>query len=199
MVTKKDTSRVTAKTDSENGSTDVAATMADIMGEKEPTVQECKILTKPKLAVERDRAKARLGEAQMAAARAKDDPDVQLELEIAEADHRAAVEAVAAATRVFEFVAIGRPQVERMMKDHRPTREQLDDHREALRIEGRSVTSDPLRYNEDTFPPALISAACSSPQITLEQATKIWDSERWSRGELAQLFLAAWTVNEIVM
>lgn len=50
-------------------------------------------------------------------------------------------------------------------------------------------------FNADTFPPALIAASMIEPALTIEQATDLWNSPRWSRGELADIFSSAAGVN----
>lgn len=46
-------------------------------------------------------------------------------------------------------------------------------------------------YNVMSFSPALISACSYEPRLTLDQAREIVESERWSGGELATLFINA--------
>lgn len=50
-------------------------------------------------------------------------------------------------------------------------------------------------YNIDTFAPALISLCVIDPEINAEDATALWTSPEWSRGELLDLFFAAVEVN----
>lgn len=50
-------------------------------------------------------------------------------------------------------------------------------------------------YNLDTFAPALISACAATPAMTVAQATELWTSDNWSRGELMELFLGCVEVN----
>jgi len=52
-----------------------------------------------------------------------------------------------------------------------------------------------ITYNSDTFAPALIAASAVTPALTLDQATQIWTSNDWSRGELTELFLGCVEVN----
>ena len=44
-------------------------------------------------------------------------------------------------------------------------------------------------HNPDTFAPALISAVLAEPKLSVEQATQIWKSPTWNRGELRDLFI----------
>lgn len=46
-------------------------------------------------------------------------------------------------------------------------------------------------YNPDTFGPAIVAATCVDPEMTLDDAKEIWESDDWNRGELMQLLMAA--------
>lgn len=46
-------------------------------------------------------------------------------------------------------------------------------------------------YNIKTFAPALISAVSLVPRMSVEEATEIYNSEDWSGGEVASLFIYA--------
>lgn len=54
---------------------------------------------------------------------------------------------------------------------------------------------DGAAYDVDSFAPALIAACAVTPALTVEQATQIWTSNEWSRGELTELFLGCIDVN----
>ena len=81
---------------------------------------------------------------------------------------------------VMTLKAIGSKAYDDLLAGHPPTHEQKKD--------GQT-------YNADTFAPALIAACSLSPELTLDQATQIWVSNEWSRGELTQLFLGCVEVN----
>lgn len=55
---------------------------------------------------------------------------------------------------------------------------------------------DGATYNPDTFAPALVAASMTEPQMDLEDAQALWESEDWSRGELTELFLASVQINQ---
>ena len=76
---------------------------------------------------------------------------------------------------VMQLVAISSHTYDDLMAAHPPTKEQ---------------EKDGNAYNPDTFAPALIAAVIAEPKLTVEQATEIWTSETWNRGELRDLFLA---------
>lgn len=50
-------------------------------------------------------------------------------------------------------------------------------------------------WNTDTFPPALISACSVDPQISVDDAKTIFQSDEWSRGELVDIFTALIKLN----
>lgn len=76
--------------------------------------------------------------------------------------------------------SIGQRAYDDLLAEHPPSRKQKDN--------GDS-------YNMDTFCPALIAASMVAPEITKEEATELWTSEAWSRGELSELFFACVEVN----
>jgi hypothetical protein len=81
---------------------------------------------------------------------------------------------------VVTLKAIGSKAYDDLLAAHPPTNDQRKD--------GQT-------YNADTFAPALIAACSVTPALTAEQATQIWESDEWSRGELTQLFLGCVEVN----
>jgi hypothetical protein len=50
---------------------------------------------------------------------------------------------------------------------------------------------DGAAYNIDRFAPKLLAAVCIDPAMTEEEATELWTSEAWNRGELFNLFTEA--------
>lgn len=78
------------------------------------------------------------------------------------------------------FRSIGSRAYDALLTKHPATREQKKD--------GHS-------WNIDTFPPALIAASSSDPQISHEDAVQLWESDDWSSGELMGLFVAAMKLN----
>jgi hypothetical protein len=81
---------------------------------------------------------------------------------------------------IVTLKAIGSKAYDDLLAAHPPTNEQ--------RKEGQT-------YNADTFAPSLISACSVTPALSEEQASQIWTSNEWSRGELTQLFLGCVEVN----
>ena len=83
---------------------------------------------------------------------------------------------------VFEFQSIGRPNYDALVEqpEHKPTKDQK---------------RDGAQFNTDTFPPAVVSATCVNPEITLEEAVEMFSDPAWNGAELARLFEAAVSVN----
>jgi len=46
-------------------------------------------------------------------------------------------------------------------------------------------------YNPDSFGPAIVAATCIEPEMSLDDAKEIWQSDDWNRGERMQLLMAA--------
>ncbi len=78
------------------------------------------------------------------------------------------------------YKAIGATAYDKLVAKHPPKAEQ--------RVEGAS-------FNIDTFAPALIAACCVEPELTMEQAKQLWESEDWSRGDVMVLFSRAVQLN----
>jgi hypothetical protein len=81
---------------------------------------------------------------------------------------------------IIEFVvtlkAVGSKAYDDLMANHPPTPDQK---------------KDGAQYNPDTFGPALIAACSFEPYLTPKEASELWNSEDWSRGEVMELFIAA--------
>lgn len=78
--------------------------------------------------------------------------------------------------RRMRFRAIPPKRYDRLVAEHPPSK--------ADREKGSS-------WNPETFPAALVAAVSDVPRLSLEQAQEIADSEEWSGGEFATLFLEA--------
>lgn len=83
---------------------------------------------------------------------------------------------------VIRVRAIGAKAYDDLLSGHPPT--------------GKQKKEDPnTPYNWETFPPALISACAVEPGMTVEEATEVWTSDEWSRGEVQTLFAGCVEVN----
>ena len=90
------------------------------------------------------------------------------------------VESSQATIAVFTFKSIGRFEYDKLVSEHQPTKEQK---------------SDGADFNADTFPPALVSAACTDPDIPLDDAVEMFNDPEWNNAELRALFFGALEVN----
>lgn len=71
------------------------------------------------------------------------------------------------------FQAISSKRLDKLQEKYPPTSEQA---------------ANGASFNRFTFPPALISACAVEPEISLDDANEIWNSDEWSTGELNTLF-----------
>jgi len=81
----------------------------------------------------------------------------------------------------FRFQSIGREKYDNLVESCKPTADQKK----------QGMPYDPLR-----FAPALIASACIEPEMTLEQATEIFDSPKWNNAQVMRLFHAAQEAND---
>ncbi len=80
----------------------------------------------------------------------------------------------------IRFQALGSKEYDDLIAEHPPTAKQK---------------KEDASWNPDTFAPALIAACSVDPKISEDDATKIWESESWSRGELMDLFVQIQQLN----
>lgn len=90
------------------------------------------------------------------------------------------VEASQDTVQVFSFKSVGRPRYDELVDENPPSKE--------ARKEG-------AEFDQDTFPPALVSESSLKPNISLKQAVEIFSSPDWNNAELRKLFFAALEVN----
>lgn len=91
-------------------------------------------------------------------------------------------------TQEFVFAAIGADAYDELVAAHPPTKEQ---EQERWRNHLGS-----LDFNEDTFPPAVISACLIEPKLTEDEVGQLFRSERWTSTELTLLFVNAVEINK---
>lgn len=100
-------------------------------------------------------------------------------------------------TAVITFQAIGNRAWEALKAAHPPTDEQQGAQRQEQLDRGVMPSKiQKLRWNPDTFPPALIAASAVSPKITPDQARRLWVDDKRNPAELDKLFSAALLANE---
>lgn len=98
---------------------------------------------------------------------------------------------------VFKLRTVGRTGWEKILDDHPATDEQQAAHKQMQIEDGVSpLLASSLRWNTDTFPPALIAASCVEPAMTVQQAQAMWDDPDWDAPALADLFNGALSVND---
>jgi len=108
-----------------------------------------------------------------------------------QAEYDKAVEALRGQTATFTFRSIAPQTWDELKREHRPS--------ESQRTEARKQGQAPPEWNEETFSPALIAAACikvitpsgEQPGLSIDEATKLWTSDSWNKSERAELFNAA--------
>lgn len=93
----------------------------------------------------------------------------------------------------FVFKAIGRHGYDDLLAEHPPTEKDRKLAKE--QAESLGLPSFQAEFNAETFPPALISASCIQPQMSLEEALEIWNSDEWNGAELLKLWEAARNAN----
>ncbi len=87
--------------------------------------------------------------------------------EIETAERIAAIEAeTESATQEFRFGCVGHRAWRDLLRDHPPTKEQLEAHRQ---IDQRQA----LDYNPDTFPHEAMAASCLEPKMTPDQVRQL--------------------------
>ena len=111
-------------------------------------------------------------------------------------DYESAAAAAAAASARFEMRALPRPEYDALcaLPEHRPTVTHQKAHKAKCEQEGLPYA--PLSFNPDTFPPALIAQCSVTPDLTREQADRIW--VEWSDGQTGVLFDFARRIQRIV-
>lgn len=171
-------------------------TIEDILGAKTKQTAWVKICVKTELNEKLQDAENALRDARMKAAR--DPEDEVWKAQVVEAE--AALEAITAERNrflvTFTFEALGSTELEELERAHPPNREQLAEYRLQQKAAGLPATNPP-KYNLETFPPALIARSCVSPAMSVEQATRLWNDPKWSRGELGALMGTAWQINAL--
>jgi hypothetical protein len=115
--------------------------------------------------------------------------DREAELEPLQKAVEAAEDAALATSQEYVFRSIGPKAFHDLIAAHEPTDEDHDDQRLAT---GRPEAV--ARWHSDTFIPALIAASCTSPKVSVAQATEMY--EEWNDAEVGELFAAALVVNQ---
>lgn len=92
--------------------------------------------------------------------------------------------------RRYSFQALGRGRFRSLQQRHPPKPEHLEQARAEAAADGiPNAEKLALRWNPETFPPALIAAASVEPKLTLDQAEELCDS--WNEAEFEAVYLTA--------
>lgn len=131
----------------------------------------------------------RLAEERLRKARLRTDP---AELAAAQAAVEEAEKAIRDCTLLYRLRALPRKgdgSWQALVADNPPTRERLEEYRKE--VDNPKAT---LRWNGETFGPALVAACLIEPEVTVEQAQEM--ATDWNEAEWDGLFAAAIQLNE---
>ncbi len=155
--------------------------LAEILKAKSPQRQTTHILLNPGL--EEDRADLLK---QLARAKKYDEWHSEKDTAIPIQKELEAVEdEIAQARQPFVFQSIGRKAYSALLDEFKPRKDNTDD--------------EDVGFNVDEFPAHLIALSSHAPEISLEQARTIWDSDDWSDAETTQLLAAAVVANKEIV
>ncbi len=174
MVDTKDAETGQAKAD--QGDKAKQRTISDILREKKPNTKTVDIVLDSDLAGAIQFKEQELAQMRMRKGRSLADGVGPLEAEL-----DALYESAADIAVTFVFTDCGRKPFEALLMDHAPTKVQKDH----VAATGGGI----LEFDLDTFPPALLALTATDPEMTLEDATEIFDT--WSSGDAELLFNTA--------
>jgi hypothetical protein len=157
---------------------DVQAFLAD----KRPNTASVPIARDPDVIEAHARARAA---ADVARAVVDENPTPTARAALAEAEEalEEAEEAAEAVTQVFIFKGLPDHEWDTLLDDHAPTKDQV------TQAKKRGV--DPPKWNEDTFPQALVAACSFDPELTVEDVEQLFKAEQMNGAETGALFYAA--------
>ncbi len=171
-----DTKAETAQAKADQGKTAKQRTISDILREKKPNSKTVDIILDSDLANE-----IQLKEQELAQMRVRKDRSLADGVGPLQSELDALYEKAADIAVTFTFTDIGRKVFDELILGHPPTKEQKDRMAEM----GGGI----LDFNIDTLPPALLALTASDPEMTLEEATEIFDN--WGSGDAEILFSTA--------
>lgn len=115
-------------------------------------------------------------------------PAARRDLEDAEAEMEELRPKMEEATVTFTFRSLGRTAFEELLDEHPPTKQQNE--------KARRKGEDPMQFNPDTFPQALVAACIVEPDLSYDEVKQLFDDANWNTAELTALWEAAFTVNQ---
>ena len=167
-----------AQSKADQGKKAKAQTMADILAAKKPNTRTIDIILDSDLAGEISLKRLEIEQAKI---RSKGKKSLAEGTGALEQELDDLIDAAAEIAVTFTFTDIGRKNFDDLVHAHQPTEQQ----KKQIADLGGGI----LEYNTETFPPALIAAAASDPEITLEEAQEIFDE--WGQGDAEVLFSVA--------
>ena len=173
-----DTEVKATKAKVEQGKQAKARTMTDILAAKKPNTRTVDIILDSDLAGEISMKRLEIEQTKQ---RSKGRKSLAEGTQTLEQELDDLIDSAAEIAVTFTFTDIGRKNFDDLVHAHQPTEEQ----RKQIADLGGGI----LEYNTETFPPALISAAASDPEITVEEAQEIFDE--WGQGDAETLFSVA--------
>jgi hypothetical protein len=154
-----------------------------IMAAKQPFSVSVPVVLDQKWADQLDEARHAVVRARAQAASRGEESAEDEAVQEAEADVQALLAGQGDAIVTFRLEAIGRPRYRRLLDAHQPTVAQRQEAKKAGLLQPQ--------WNEETFPPALVAACLAEPHLTEAQVKEIFESDKWTTGEIARLFTGA--------
>lgn len=170
-------------------------TVADVLARKKPVTVTVPIVLDPALAERHADLKNEVENARMLLEAQGDHPSPhradRFEEAVAALDALEAEMSESDGVVEFVFRSIGRTAYDALLDAHPPTPDQVKKaQKDAANPKARP------RWNPDTFPTAIISAAAVSPAMTEADVKALANSEDWNDAEFSALLLGAIQANE---
>jgi hypothetical protein len=166
--------------------TEKKLTYKEMKAKKKPATQDVWIVSDDSLGAEYEEANRELLEARVSLNLTPNSYDAKERVEKAEVLLDEVIDRIKESSMQFTFRSISRKKLDKLLEDNQPSAKAKAKAEEA---------GEELNFDPDSFPPALIAATCISPELTLEEAQEIWESDDWTQGELLSLLGAAMTAN----
>lgn len=101
------------------------------------------------------------------------------------------------ATVTLTFDALPREKWRKLIEAHPATDEQQNEYALAQQRQGIPPSKmQRLAWHADTFPPAAIAACAVDPELSVDDAQALWESDRYTDDELSRILSAVLAANE---
>lgn len=152
----------------------------EVLKRRQPPTKSVRLLLDQTLSDRFQQVEREAGRAKM---RAENSNDRQVQIDAAELARQAddLKQQIEDAYVTFTFQGISRVDYNELLEAHPPTEEH---------------TAGGFEFDPDGFGPDLIAACSVDPEISPEQARRIWDE--WTEAEVVRLFNAAYESNRVV-